>query len=354
MLRNWQRSRPAFTLVELLTVIFIISLLISILVPAIGKVREKAKVVATQSLLSTQIGTGLETFKADGKFGGAYPPSRPDTLDRSGNPDMRVGNPYRNNVLTPALNDQYFEITGAGLLVWALSGADQLGTAGFQKPSGSGSQYWGLDTHNDPQSGNRPAGLYNVRNNVPTYARGGPYVDNSRLKVTTWGARGNGVGSFDVEAELKAGGNTTPVRRYPMYLDAFGYPILYWKADSAGDLIADYERSGGGGGSDPLNAQGRGVYHYIDNAALVDNNNNQTVLQLRKGAGRHKLDFDTRANRPVNQQFAPATFQSYVKDRSVTAKHHPFKADSYLLVSAGPDGIYGSADDIANFEHNGQ
>jgi len=38
----------------------------------------------------------------------------------------------------------------------------------------------------------------------------------------------------------------------------------------------------------------------------------------------------------------------------VKARLEPARADSYLLISAGADGRYGTADDIANFEHNGQ
>jgi len=34
------------------------------------------------------------------------------------------------------------------------------------------------------------------------------------------------------------------------------------------------------------------------------------------------------------------------------ADARPYHADSYILLSAGPDGLYGSADDVYNFDEN--
>jgi type II secretory pathway pseudopilin PulG len=59
--RGVHAARPAFTIVELLTVIFIIALLIAILLPALGAVRSSGRQAASQSLL-----TGLT--QAAGQF----------------------------------------------------------------------------------------------------------------------------------------------------------------------------------------------------------------------------------------------------------------------------------------------
>src|SRR5258708_28785466 len=64
-------DRSAFTLIELLTVMAIITLLIGILTPALGAARDKAKTTAVRAQLNA-MEVGLEHFNGDES---KYPPS---------------------------------------------------------------------------------------------------------------------------------------------------------------------------------------------------------------------------------------------------------------------------------------
>jgi prepilin-type N-terminal cleavage/methylation domain-containing protein len=72
------RRRSGFSLVELLTVIFIIALLIGILIPSLNAARNAAKKTSSKSM-HTSLGVGLEMFKndngADFPQSNGYPPS---------------------------------------------------------------------------------------------------------------------------------------------------------------------------------------------------------------------------------------------------------------------------------------
>ena len=346
-----RRGAHGFTLIELLVVIVVIAILIGLLVPAVGAVQRYAHEVTSKAALAS-IDTGLESFKGEGKLGGAYPPSQSDWFN---NNEWEVTSPYTNS-------NTAISISGGGLLVWALAGADLLGTPGFSPidPADPTLRYWGQCTGNGYNSGTPTKSgayaLYPANHatlpNQPVHTRFGPYVDTSKLKVTRNEVR-NGLPDFVIPAEKKVRADASlPAvqRQYPFFLDGFGYPILYWRADAAGRLPWDPVMPA------PTVTGLRALYHLGDNGLVASNlptASSEPELILNGAGERNVLKWDPGNYTPTSPP-PLETFPHYVRDENVTAKLWPSRPDSYLLVSPGADGVFGTADDITNFPAHGR
>ena len=93
-----------------------------------------------------------------------------------------------------------------------------------------------------------------------------------------------------------------------------GAPILYYRANTSGKTI-------------------REIYNVQDNDALVQ-------VKQQADNKEHPL------TRPGGQfQY----FYEYIRDPKISARAWPYRSDSYILISAGADGLYGTGDDIRNF-----
>ena len=113
----------------------------------------------------------------------------------------------------------------------------------------------------------------------------------------------------DTYAEKRATGRET------------GMPILYYKANpanSAHDL------------NNPDNPQN--IYNYGDNHALVG------------------LGVPGRQSREHPLFRDPNVFYEMTRNYKIRIQSRPFRADSYILLSAGKDGLYGTEDDIGDFD----
>ena len=354
-----QKVALGFTIVELLVVIGIIGILVALLIPAVTTVRNSAKKLKTQSTM-TAIEAGLEAYR--NATGEPYPPSG---SDHQVNP-WKITSPYSPPASTTPV---YVAVTGANMLVYALAGADLQGTAGFKdvsRPEDANSPgFWNnLDNIQDCIGGNN--GLYALDYGCgggeitldPLHRRFGPFLDINKTDITNMRDYAEDVllprNNYAQSVPLPTGGVSTDPDDYlkqPFILDGFGFPILYYKASvGASGMMMD-----------PVNGSS-GIYDPLDNAlyvgAIDDSNNYAPDGGMDLGAGKnHPLRFvNAPSVRPSGQDStdlsAPdwqGTFANLIWDRKVTARNAPVNKDSYILISPGADALWGTDDDITNF-----
>lgn len=283
--------KMAFTIIELLTVMSIVVILIGILLPSLNMVKRYAKVV-TQKNLFRNIDSGLQAFEIDFK---EYPASGATDADGA----------------------QY---CGAMKLAEAMAGQDGLGfnpNSIFKADDGDG------ETELYPPSQGEPTSwpdwyVENLRNRKE-------YLEPKDIQICTLDdlyATASGF-TFTNEVALlldvfRAATNRSTHKR-------MGMPILYYKADSS-KLVHDV--------NDPTNPNN--IYNYLDNHAF-----------LNLG-----LPWDTTKKPPLYQGTVGLPGQVFYEktlDKSALPIQRPHNKDSYILISAGWDGIYGTRDDVYNF-----
>ena len=93
-----------------------------------------------------------------------------------------------------------------------------------------------------------------------------------------------------------------------------GAPILYYRANTSGRTI-------------------REIYNALDDDAIV-------AIKERADGKIHPL-----AATAGQYQY----FYDYITDPKISARPWPYRPGSYILISAGADGLYGTGDDIRNF-----
>jgi type II secretory pathway pseudopilin PulG len=281
----------AFTIVELLTVMSIIVILIGLLVPALNKVKRYARDVRQKAQLHS-IDTAIELFNSelDG-----YPPSG----------------------ATDTTGAQY---CGAMKLAEAMVGLDLMG---FHPDSAFRS---------DGKTVGSGGVLINLYDTSTLTARKGPYLqleNANAFKISDlYWENGSTIGPFNQDLYVLCDGYNRVTNKSTT--KKIGMPILYYKANTAKDehdLI------------NPNNPDN--IYNYLDNEELV-------ALgfpgQPGPDAGGPKHDLSD------PKRFYRNTWNDQIYDSAKPTFARPYRADSYILISAGWDGNYGTADDICNFE----
>ena len=295
-----ERKKTGLTIIELLIVLGIIAILVGLLVPSLSVVRKMAKETKQKAQLST-IELALAAFKNDD---GDYPPSN-----------------------TPLPTSPGSDYCGSQKLAEALLGWDLLG---FHPKSAWRAD--GLDAVDGPGTYDPAQTRDNNADTIPdTFdERKGPY-----LELATIGAFRLGNISISKPGMFA---DTDPLAPDTFVIcDVFGTkkismpngtmvkagaPILYYKANTSGKQILD-------------------IYNMADNDSLVF---------VKEQADRIKDPPGPGETLPRNQLASTITFfENYIADPKITARRWPYRPDSYLLISAGADGLYGTPDDICNF-----
>lgn len=282
-------------------VLGIIAILIALLIPALTTVRKMAKETQQKAQITT-IEMALTAFKNDY---GDYPPSH--GYDNSGNPD-------------------YTTYCGAQTLAEALVGWDMMG---FHPSSAWRSDGKDKDGVNMVYLDGTETAAQKEAN---LKARKGPYLEPATTNVFKLGDLFTNTSSFNPNnfvicdvfgvKSVTVGGKTVKA----------GAPILYYRANTSSKTIdSSYEPD-----------YTKLIYNRLDNYYFVHDVKEPVDEAMYPS---HLT--------PVNPLAGTSgVFYDYIADPKVTTVQWPSNPDSYLLISAGPDGLYGTKDDICNFDPN--
>lgn len=347
------RNRPGFTLVELMTVIAIIVLLIGVLIPTLSSARRQAKEARTKGLVKS-LESACEMFHTD--------------LHRY--PQSHGPNPFE--------DDESIALMGAQWLALQLLGAD---SRGFVEPvlkNDSGADVNDRDGRIDEEDWLDWYSLDPTRE----YARLGPFADSDPENLRT---TEQVIFTYnDVEAQRSIpvelyGDTVTPPGeggtsqwnngRLAWFIDAFDYPVLYYRANPKVDqpftsgtreakdiIVGRYDQSD--------NAYFTGCEGGNGFFDIVSIGWDFSASALHPGSFMHPLgyygyDKDDPAQWPTpppasakGKTFAEVVCDEKLYENTLTTgggRLWPHNADTFLLISPGDDGLYGTGDDITNF-----
>lgn len=287
------QSDLGFSIVEMIAVVAIIAILIGLLVPALSQVQKMAANVSQKAQFSS-ISMGLEAFREQ-SMSNDYPDSWPG-----------VSNGYQG---AQRLAEAMIGMDGFGFHPSSVFRSDGMDISGIPlyKPA--------IDSFFTPVE---------VAANIAS--RKGPYLELdtanavkiSSLDSNIFGAF-SGVDSFILADKFKTIKNQLTGQKT-------GMPILYFKANT---INIDHPSVVGPGEVmdpvfyDPL------IYSFFDNRMMLMQNPDNTMDGSAAGA---TLFYE----KTVNPNF--------------TDPPRPRNNESFILLSAGADGLYGTVDDVYNFD----
>lgn len=329
-----RNSLTGFTIVELLTVMAIIALLLSILTPALRMVRRIAKDTAQRAQFHN-IDVALETYAGEME---QYPDS---TIRPSVNGD-------------PTGSTAPFTV-GAHHLAEALLGRDMLGfdpwTTWDSEKDDTVVPYKDIYASKDPP---KSSSVGQVAKSLDR--RKGPYlspdsVESYQLQqlydaplTTVYPGNLDRTGSAPSATYSPAPVLTDSYRVKTISLPGgrqvkAGSPILYYRANIS-SRVFENSKNGTVTIADPCAAAG--IYNSFDNEEL---------LELGTVADQSKFHHFDHTNYTEGTSTGRELFYDAITNPTITTQVRPYNQTSYILMSAGFDGIFGTPDDIYNFRN---
>lgn len=285
-----KHKKTAFTIVELLTVMSIIIILISLLLPALNAAKRFSRVVLQKNQFRN-IGSGLQIYESD--------------FDEY--PDSSV------------LDADDAAYCGAMKLAEVMAGQDGLAFHLDSRLTNDGKDAAGIDlylpgaTLDDENLRSRKE--YLERKDIQICSLDDLYEDPG----ATFSRTGDVALLCDVFRSVR---NLDTKRK-------MGMPVLYYRADTS-RMSHDV--------NDPTSTDN--IYNYLDNHTFLGMGvppDDSTVHPL------YQRDGDT-----PGRVFYENTLNKALEEESGIQRPH--NKDSYILISAGWDGIYGTRDDVYNFK----
>jgi len=339
------KQRKGFTLVELLVVLALMGLLMTLMFLVVGAVRKSAREASSLGTLK-DMSTGLEAVRIEMA---EYPPSElKDSLE-----DGR-------SLVNAACDRWSAHCQDLGQLLSLTAGGD---TAQDTSVSESGGTWEDAQEGSDPSIGDSGSSSRGAEDGGDGDGGDGDGAGGdgdgdgsdepqapSGAQLVTWALAEKGLPYVTMEEYRREVLQSEPdsvLGPNVLILDGFGYPILYCKANPGAKCITT-------AGAFP------GIYEQHDNVNFTGDGLDRLGLDLGAGS-RHRLHEFFPDGSVVEVHSNPAitdlteavygnTFAQFIWDRKITARNLPVNQDSYLLISPGSDALYGTADDITNWE----
>jgi len=301
-----------FTIIELITVMSVILILMSLLLPALNQMRRYAYEVKEKNQLRG-IDVALEFFSADWE-------RYPDSGQSAG--------------LEPLDPTGELLYCGAMRLAEALIGQDQYGFNTYSRFYQNGTTDGQTPApNNDLYPGRRIPPPPPVVIDASREKRKDLYLKLESTNAALMRDLFQSPTTPSIASVFGADAVTLPVicDVFPTVGD-FGMPVLYYKAN-----ILKHSHDGSQwGNTDPSNDN---IYNVLDNHPLLS-----LGLQTQALPTQHPM-FEN------PEIFYEKTWNKKLPyDENLPYTFRPYRADSYILMSAGFDGLYGTKDDIFNFE----